>query len=115
RRSGPIRQVVAVAHLVPVRRSGPIRQVVAVAHLVPVRRSGPITHRDSQVAASAAQYVSTMSAPALVIEVSTSMTARSRSIQPRSAAASIIAYSPDTRYAATGTFDSSAAMPTTSR
>src|SRR5690606_29979064 len=61
----------------------------------------------SRVATSVAQYVRTMSAPALRIPVRVSRIARSRSIQPFAAAASIIAYSPETWYAATGTSDAS--------
>jgi hypothetical protein len=45
-------------------------------------------------ATSAAQYVRMMSAPARLMAVSDSMIARSRSIHPLAAAASIIAYSP---------------------
>ena len=44
-----------------------------------------------------------MSAPARRIEVSVSRIAGSRSIQPLAAAASTMAYSPETLYAATGT------------
>ena len=44
-----------------------------------------------------------MSAPARRMEVRVSTIARSRSIQPFAAAASTIAYSPETLYAATGT------------
>ena len=50
----------------------------------------------SRRANSVAQYVSTMSAPARLIDVNNSLIARSRSIQPLAAAASTIAYSPDT-------------------
>ena len=44
-----------------------------------------------------------------------SVTAARRSIQPFAAAASIIAYSPDTWYAATGTAEISATAASTSR
>lgn len=50
----------------------------------------------ARVASSRAQYVSTMSAPARMMDVTVSAMARSRSSQPRWAAASTIAYSPDT-------------------
>ncbi len=49
-----------------------------------------------QSASSTAQYVSTASAPARRMPRTDSITARLRSIQPWAAAASIIAYSPDT-------------------
>lgn len=65
------------------------------------RRDGS-RHRRRR-AASVAQYVRIRSAPARRIEVSTSSIARSRSTQPLAAAASTIAYSPETLYAATGT------------
>lgn len=57
-------------------------------------RGGALAY--SQAAASAAQYVKTMSAPALRMLVNDSNTAARRSIQPLAAAAEIIAYSPDT-------------------
>jgi hypothetical protein len=56
-----------------------------------------------------------MSAPALRIEVSVSRMVRRRSIHPLAAAPSIIAYSPEIWYAATGTSDISETARTTSR
>ena len=56
-----------------------------------------------------------MSAPARRIEVRVSAIARSRSIQPFAAAASTIAYSPETLYAATGTSTASRTAGMTSR
>src|SRR5712692_6632806 len=56
----------------------------------------------SHVAASAEKYVITVPAPARTMAVSDSSTAPRRSTQPRSAAASIIAASPLTWYAASG-------------
>ena len=55
-------------------------------------------HRSSRihVARSAAAYVITIPAPARTIPVTASVIARRPSIQPRSAAAAIIANSPDT-------------------
>lgn len=50
----------------------------------------------SQPATSLAQYVTTMSAPARRTEVSTSRTAARRSTAPAAAAASTMAYSPET-------------------
>src|SRR3954470_2453501 len=75
-----------------------------------------VTNRAQRVrATSVAQYVRTISAPARRIPVSVSRMARSRSIQPFAAAASTIAYSPETWYAATGTSDTSATARSTSR
>ena len=56
-----------------------------------------------------------MSAPARLIAVRCSSATASPSIQPRSAAALIIAYSPDTWYAASGTSTSARASAITSR
>ena len=56
-----------------------------------------------------------MSAPARRIEVSVSMIAASRSIQPLAAAASTMEYSPEMLYAATGTSTASRTRRTTSR
>ncbi len=56
-----------------------------------------------------------MSAPARRIAVSVSMMIRSRSIQPFAAAASTIAYSPETWYAATGRSTAARTAATTSR
>ena len=53
-----------------------------------------------------------MPAPARRIDVSVSTMVRSRSIQPFAAAASTIAYSPDTWYAATGTSSRAASSAT---
>src|SRR4051794_1408023 len=72
-------------------------------------------HRRSHSATSAAQYVRMIEAPARRIEVRVSSTVRSRSIQPRAAAASTMAYSPDTWYAPTGTSTAAATAATTSR
>src|SRR5262249_6421267 len=66
-------------------------------------------------ATSRAEWASTGRARARRIEVSVSVITRSRSIQPLAAAASTIAYSPDTWYAATGTGTASATWRTTSR
>src|SRR5690554_1510881 len=66
-------------------------------------------------ASSVAQYVSTASAPARLMLSTLSSMARSRSIQPFAAAASIIEYSPDTWYAQTGTSLTAAASASTSR
>ena len=49
-----------------------------------------------------------MSAPARTMAVTDSCAVARRSSQPRSAAAQIMAYSPDTWYAATGTSETAA-------
>src|SRR5262245_5612907 len=66
-------------------------------------------------AASFAKYVMMRSAPARRIPVSASIIARCSSSQPSCPAARIIAYSPDTEYAATGTPNSCFTRATTSR
>src|SRR5699024_5098022 len=80
------------------------------------RGRGPVPHRSRSLrATSTAKYVSTWSAPARWMPRTDSIIAASRSIQPFAAAAWIIAYSPDTWYAATGTGDMSATSRTMSR
>src|SRR5206468_12934311 len=69
----------------------------------------------SSLAAYGAWYVMMMSLPARRIESSVSITIRSLSIQPLAAAASIIAYSPLTLYAAIGMLISSLTARITSR
>src|ERR1700682_5058980 len=71
--------------------------------------------RSSRRAASLAKYVITMSAPARRIPVSASIMAASSSSQPSWPAARIIAYSPDTEYAATGNPNSALTRESTSR
>src|SRR5262245_14968270 len=69
----------------------------------------------SRRAASRAKYVITMSAPARRMPVSASIIARRSSNQPSWPAALIMAYSPETEYAASGTPNSLLAREMTSR
>src|SRR5262249_18737102 len=66
-------------------------------------------------ASSRAKYVRMMSAPARLTAVMCSSATASPSIHPFSAAALIMAYSPDTWYAATGTSTSARTAAMTSR
>src|SRR5713101_866863 len=71
--------------------------------------------RSSTRAASLAKYVMMMSASARRMQVSASIMAASSSSQPSWPAARIIAYSPETEYAATGSPNSALTRESTSR